>query len=123
MEQSKPSNMAQARQLKVVLTRNALHQLAGARSFERGEDYFDGGRVTSLVEHRGKLRAVVQGSEDYRVELSVRGGGLGYDCTCPIGEEGAFCKHCVATGLAWLANSHGNASSRKTKAADTPVVT
>src|SRR6266581_2918535 len=108
--------MAQARQLKGVLTRNALRQLAGAR-------YFEAGQVTSLVEHGGKLIAIVQGGEDYRVELSVRTGGLDYRCTCPIGVDAAFCKHCVAAGLAWLANSSGNASSRKTKAADTTVVT
>src|SRR5690349_21052276 len=110
--------MVQVRQLKNVLTRNALRRLAGARSFERGEDYFDGGRVTSLVEHRGKLTAIVQGSEDYRVELSVRIGELDYDCTCPVGEDGAFCKHCVATGLAWITNSPANSSTREIKAAD-----
>ena len=32
--------MTEAGQLKNVLTREALRQLAGARSFERGEDYF-----------------------------------------------------------------------------------
>jgi uncharacterized Zn finger protein len=116
-------DMAQARQLKDVLTRDTLCELAGARSFERGEDYFESGQVITLVEHRGKLTAVVQGTEDYRVELSVRGGELNYDCTCPVGGDGAFCKHCVATGLAWLANSSGNAPSGKTRALDTPVVT
>jgi len=115
--------MAKASQLKDVLTHNALRELAGARSFERGEDYFDGGQVTSLVEHGGKLIAEVQGSEEYRVELSVRGGELEYDCTCPMGDGGAFCKHCVAAGLAWLANSPGRTSPRKSKTAETPVVT
>jgi len=90
MEKSTPPDMAQAKQLKDVLTRNALRQLAGARSFERGEDYFEAGQVTSLVEHGGKLTSIVQGSEDYRVELSVRTGGLDYRCTCPMGEDGAF---------------------------------
>ena len=109
--------MARARQLKDVLTRDALSELAGARSFERGEDYFEDGQVTSLVEHGGKLTAIVQGSEAYRIELWGRTGELGYCCTCPMGEDGAFCKHCVAAGLAWLANSPGNASTRKIKSA------
>jgi uncharacterized Zn finger protein len=28
--------------------------------------------------------------------------GLDYSCDCPLGVDGAFCKHCVAVGLAWL---------------------
>ena len=64
--------MTEAGQLKNVLTREALRQLAGARSFERGEDYFAAGQVTSLVEHAGKLTATVQGTEDYRVKISIR---------------------------------------------------
>jgi uncharacterized Zn finger protein len=56
-------------------TSEALRQPAGARSFERGEDYFAAGQVTSLVEHAGKLTATVQGTEDYRVKISKRFAG------------------------------------------------
>ncbi len=115
--------MTEAGQLKNVLTREALRQLAGARSFERGEDYFAAGQVISLVEHDGKLTATVQGTEVYRVKISVRDGALDYDCTCPMGVDGAFCKHCVAAGLAWLTNVPGKSPTQKTKAPDTPVVT
>jgi len=92
--------MAEAGEFKKVLTREALRQLAGARSFERGEDYFAAGQVTSLVEHAGKLTETVQGTEDYRVKISVRDEAIDYDCTCPMGADGAFGKRCVATGLA-----------------------
>ena len=115
--------MTEAGELKNVLTREALRQLAGARSFERGEDYFATGQVTSLVEHAGKLTATVQGTEDYRVKISIRGEALDYDCTCPMGADGAFCKHCVATGLAWLANHSGKSPAQNAKTPDTPVVT
>jgi uncharacterized Zn finger protein len=115
--------MPEARELKNVLTRDALRRLAGGRSFERGEDYFATGQVISLVEHAGKLTATVQGSEDYRVKLSVRDGALDYDCTCPMGADSAFCKHCVAVGLAWLANALGKSPMQSAEAADTPVVT
>jgi len=115
--------MPEARELKNVLTRDALRQLAGARSFERGEDYFAAGQVISLVEHAGKLTATVQGTEDYRVKISIRDGALDYDCTYPMGADSAFCKHCVAVGLAWLTNVPGKSPTQKTKAADTPVVT
>jgi len=110
-------------ELKQVLTRETLRQLAGSRSFERGEDYFATGQVTSLVEHAGKLTATVQGTDDYRVTLSVRDGALDYDCTCPMGGDGAFCKHCVAVGLTWLADAKGDPAKKSSKASATPVVT
>ena len=108
--------------LKQVLTRQKLRQLAGPKSFDRGAGYFESGQVESLVEHAGKLTAMVQGSDEYRVTLSAAAdddGDLNHNCTCPVGREGDFCKHCVAVGLAWLANSAG-ASPRHTGVA--PVV-
>ncbi len=85
------------------LNRRMLLELAGERSFERGEDYFDEGRVRSLVEFEGMLAATVEGTEDYRVKLMVGSSGLSFSCDCPYADEGNFCKHCVAVGLAWLA--------------------
>ena len=34
--------------------------------------------------------------------LALAGGALAGSCTCPVGREGLFCKHCVAVGLVWL---------------------
>jgi uncharacterized Zn finger protein len=85
------------------LNRRMLLELAGERSFERGEDYFDEERVRSLVEFEGMLAATVEGTEDYRVKLMVGSSGLSFSCECPYADEGNFCKHCVAVGLAWLA--------------------
>ncbi len=115
--------MAEAGELKKFLTSNALRQLAGARSFERGEAYFSAGQVVSLVEHSGTLTATVHGTEEYSVKISVRDRALDYDCTCPMGRDGAFCKHCVAVGLAWLAKTSGKPSAQKIRAAETPMVT
>lgn len=84
------------------LDRNALRRMAGARSFERGEDYFAAGQVHALAEHEGTVTAKVQGTRPYRVKLWAEAGDIGYSCTCPVGADGAFCKHCVAVGLAWL---------------------
>ncbi len=86
------------------LNRRMLLELAGERSFERGEDYFDEERVRSLVEFEGMLAATVEGTEDYRVKLMVGSSGLSFSCDCPYADEGNFCKHCVAVGLAWLAS-------------------
>jgi len=100
--------------LALALDRGTLRRMAGARSFERGEDYFAGGQVRALAEHAGTIAARVLGTREYRVKLWVEAGNLDFSCTCPVGDDGAFCKHCVAVGLAWLAGrSEGEASSKK----------
>ena len=38
--------------LELVLDRRSLRRMAGARSFERGEEYFADGQVGVLVEHQ-----------------------------------------------------------------------
>lgn len=78
-----------------------LRDLAGERSFQRGKDYFADGRVEDLVLHGGELRTTVFGTEDYLVTFAVKGSELTFFCDCPYGQEGHFCKHCVATALAW----------------------
>ena len=93
--------------LKEVLTRNALRRLAGSGSFYRGEAYFLEDRIEGLLEHGGAVTAKVEGTHEYRVKLWITEGDLDYSCTCPVGDEGSFCKHCVATGLAWLAGKEG----------------
>jgi uncharacterized Zn finger protein len=86
------------------LERGTLRRMAGARSFERGEDYFLNGQVKALVEDAGTITAKVQGTQPYRVKLWIEQADLEYSCTCPMGADGEFCKHCVAVGLAWLEN-------------------
>ena len=85
-----------------LLDRRVLRRLAGAQSLERGEDYAATGRVRSIVEETGTLTAKVLGARSYRVRLWVDGGQVEYSCTCPVGQGGAFCKHCVASALTWL---------------------
>jgi uncharacterized Zn finger protein len=50
----------------------------------------------------GRVGASVEGAETYTVELAAADGGLHASCTCPVGRDGAFCKHCVAVALRWL---------------------
>jgi uncharacterized Zn finger protein len=77
-----------------------LRRLADWASYERGLGYV--GAVAELDELPDGVVATVQGSGLYRVRLSGRDGVLAGSCTCPVGQDGAFCKHCVAVGLAWL---------------------
>jgi uncharacterized Zn finger protein len=91
------------------ITREALEECAGPVVFERGEAYFDHGAVSRLRDAGSQVSARVDGTEYYQTELWTDGEELHYDCTCPHAAEGYFCKHCVAVGLAFLAEreEHG----------------
>ncbi|MEN8207257.1 MAG: DUF6880 family protein [Pseudomonadota bacterium] len=88
--------------LSKILTTNRVRRWAGSRSYGRGEGYFHGGHVSKLKAVKGRITATVYGIYPYRVMLWDEGDSVGYDCDCPVGQGGDFCKHCVATALAWL---------------------
>ena len=77
-----------------------IQRVAESRSFERGMEYVDA--VADLEISDSRVTATVYGSHRYRVTLTAGGGQLAGTCTCPHSQEGFFCKHCVATGLAVL---------------------
>jgi len=85
-----------------VLSKETLESVAWGESYGRGKRYFEQGRVKALKESEGAVSARVRGSDWYDVELRLTDGELDGDCSCPVGSDGLFCKHCVATGLAWL---------------------
>ncbi|MDP4028422.1 MAG: hypothetical protein Q8P42_05580 [Gallionella sp.] len=97
-----------------LITHAVLEDLAGTTAFQRGEEYFSAGAVERLRVSGDKITARVEGTETYQVELRDEGCELAYDCTCPRAADGYFCKHCVAIGLAWLAE---NSAAPKTGAA------
>ena len=101
-----------------LITRKALQELAGTITFRRGEAYFANEAVSRLRVGEEKVSARVEGSDTYHVELWDDDGNLEYECSCPQGDEGNFCKHCVAVGLTWLAGKKverksGGASGKK----------
>ncbi|WP_143590544.1 SWIM zinc finger family protein [Thermoactinospora rubra] len=84
-----------------------LLALAGSKSYNRGVGYVDA--VEDLQADGATICATVYGSEPYDVELTVGRHGLEGSCSCPWGEEGNFCKHCVAVGLVCLRErEHGD---------------
>jgi uncharacterized Zn finger protein len=87
--------------------------MAGGRSFARGEEYFQDGRVRGMVENSGTIAATVEGTDEYRVKLWVDDDELGFSCDCPVGTEDEFCKHAVAVGLAWLEQDNVRCPSGK----------
>jgi uncharacterized Zn finger protein len=85
-----------------------LREAAGGRSFERGRDYLR--QVAGLEVTAAEITAMVSGTEDYVVRLVPGGAGLRWSCSCPFGQEGFCCKHCVAVGLAALRAGTGGAA-------------
>jgi superfamily II DNA or RNA helicase len=85
-----------------ALTPTRLADLAGW-GYERGVRYFKNGAVASWKLDGEVLEGIVIGGEEYKARLHANGKGLGYDCTCPVGDRGQMCKHVVALGLAYLA--------------------
>lgn len=79
-----------------------VRRLAGDKFYQRGRDYFLQGRVDEIEGGGEAVRASVHGSQDYTVDLRGDEGVLDYACDCPVGNDGEFCKHCVAVALAWL---------------------
>ena len=90
------------RELRSLLDIATIEALAGRRSFDRGIEYVADGRVGTVNESDDAIEATVRGTDPYVVRVSaVNGQIVGY-CSCPMGEGGAFCKHCVALSLAWI---------------------
>ncbi|MBF0456058.1 MAG: SWIM zinc finger family protein [Magnetococcales bacterium] len=89
--------------LEKALTTATMMELAGNRYYWRGNEYFQDGAVASLKENDGVITGKVQGTRTYKVQLWVEDDELEHECSCPLGEDDEFCKHCVAVGLAWLA--------------------
>lgn len=85
-----------------IITEKRLRSMADSARFQRGQEYYQGGAVTGLRQYRGRVSATVAGSRDYRINLWEQDGTLKFECSCPDGMDYAFCKHCVAVGLALL---------------------
>lgn len=91
-----------------------MHRYADSPSYARGLEYFKSGAVNELHVEGKCIRANVQGSRLYHVKLWVQRDELEYSCTCPFFEqEQAFCKHCVAAGLAYVENERSSAAGRE----------
>ncbi len=98
---------------KLNITAAALRRAADSRSYKKDEDCFKRGLVRSLLADGDEIAAKVSGTRDYRVSLRVEDGKIGGECSCPMGDMGAFCKHMVAVGLA--EGSCGGALSATTR--------
>ncbi len=96
-----------------LITLKQIQHLAGERAFRRGRDYCDSDHVRSLVVHGDTLTATVCGTDNYAVRLAAKDSALQHRCSCPVGTDGGFCKHCVAVALAWLGAGEDSGKKRK----------
>ena len=84
----------------LTFTISDIRKMADERSFARGQDYFERGRVlrAHYDEEMDAYFGSVKGSARhiYRVELDMDGGRLVGLCSCPVSLN---CKHAVATAL------------------------
>jgi uncharacterized Zn finger protein len=78
----------------------ALRKLAGPAVFARGEACHRDGRVFLRIVDAERVLARVEGTEEYRTELTGRGKAIRGSCSCPAYGDWGFCKHMVATALA-----------------------
>ena len=93
--------------------------MADPRSFMRGLAYQQQGRVDVEAQGSDVVTATVRGSMPYRVELR-RAPKLSWSCTCPVGEDGDFCKHCVALALQVAGDEPEGRHLRRAERADGP---
>lgn len=82
------------------LTTAYLRKAAGTQSYERGLNYYRQNRVQLEDVSLSRVRARVLGTKLYWVNFWENEGQLEAMCTCPYAEQGHFCKHLVAVGLA-----------------------
>ena len=90
--------------LKQIITRKTLREEAGSTYFGRGLDYFKSGYVKKLEVHGNRIEGSVRGSRLYHcsIECDIDADSLFGECSCPLGDDGEFCKHLVALGLAFI---------------------
>ena len=84
-----------------------IRRHANAKSFQRGEAYYNAGAVNAVIQRGHLLQAEVVGTEarPYHVNLNFDSSGLtSVKCTCAYDYEG-WCKHIVATMLVCARNS------------------
>lgn len=87
------------RAFRTAFARRPVEAMADRRSFERGLLYAANGRVGKRTLTELSVKAKVRGSSSYQVKLWLEDGRPAFECSCPVGMDGKFCKHAVAVAL------------------------
>jgi len=87
-----------------ALTEATVRNLARPQSYDRGENYYDDGRVLEIVRRGDVVRSEVEGSqyEPYQVRIELDDTGIvDTNCSCPY-DHGGICKHRIAVLLTYV---------------------
>lgn len=76
---------------------NNWKELFRPHILERGWNYYAEDAVQQIKPTKNGVQAVVEGTEDYDVEIEISDGEV-HDmwCSCPYAEDGNYCKHMAA---------------------------
>ncbi len=96
----------------MALRLDNFEQAADPVIVQRGRAYFRSGKVTECTDEDGEVRAIVHGTERYRVKMEIAEDGSvrRSSCTCPY-DRGDMCKHEVAV-LFYLRQARKEAASK-----------
>jgi uncharacterized Zn finger protein len=86
------------------LTETIIRAGASAQSFQRGQDYYEGGAISNTARQGSVLTGECEGTSApyYRVRVELDEAGIREaQCSCPY-EYGGYCKHVVALLLAYV---------------------
>ena len=77
------------------------------RILDRGYDYYFDDRVEDLRINSNRIKAVVNGTDFYHVEIKLNGNQIiGMSCDCPYAQDGHNCKHMAAVLYEWQLSSY-----------------
>ena len=79
------------------MEREDWKELFAPHILQRGLAYYREGAVETLRREGDVVKAVVLGSQQYRVEIGLKGGNItDWSCDCPYASDGTPCKHLAA---------------------------
>jgi uncharacterized Zn finger protein len=96
-QKAKSANLHQPK-----ITDAKIRKLATAQSFDRGQQYYDNGAITSPTRQDNRIWADCYGSELYQISATLTASDVtDLRCSCPY-DWGGACKHEVALLLTYL---------------------
>lgn len=91
-----------------TLSESTIEALAGSKTYQRGLDYYNEGRVGRLDIQGTRIFAQVRGEQNYQVELQHTQKVFEGSCSCPASDHFDFCKHGVAAALSYYYQTQTN---------------
>ncbi|HHW37248.1 MAG TPA: DEAD/DEAH box helicase family protein [Bacillales bacterium] len=88
--------------MQIKLNQKVIKERCGAVSFKRGEAFYRNGKVTIEEITPNSIQAIVQGVEDFQVQLEKDLDGFQATCSCPsLSSVDKDCQHIAAALIAW----------------------